>query len=318
MTAPMLLVAPHVLPSFISAGSLVAVALTIALVAAAALWRLRVQARESAPHVPDLVAPTDAPPGGLVPPVELQAVTPQTVWLAEATSESCGPPAHRGTPTRGVGYADLSRSCAELGRTEAAALAQWAADLRLVGPMMAGQAEGLPERVLRMEASSPRQAVRHARGEVLTLMAASDPRVRVPPLFPSADHIPGLPGPGARAMTPLASPDELRRRAVELMGQAAVTAIADPASARLCARLSDLAALDAVLLDSADRFGDEALVSVDLRQQLAAAALHDHCRALDVPSLVAEVRQTREVLRQVVEPHELAALEDALADEPAA
>ncbi len=228
-------------------------------------------------------------------------------------------PVHRGSAAPGLGYAELSRSYAALGRTEAAALAQWAADLRLVHPLMGGHghAHALPDRLLHLGEGSPRETVIRARDEVLTLVAESESEWLAPPMFPSATHVPDLSGSATcTTLAPVTTPHELRARAAQLMERAGARSSTDAQLARHDARRADLAAFDAVLLDSADRYGDVALVSVELRQQFAAAELHHRDLMPDELSLDEEIQRTRGVLRTVLEPHELDRFEEALAEAP--
>lgn len=337
--------------SLASLQTLLLVASVVTVVAAALLWRLTTRRRAAAPavHVDELTlaAPTTEthPVTPSVAPSEIPMVTPEAVQpapplVAPLVAPEAGPlapglatappaepgshrrPSHRGTRAREVGYAELSRSYAALGRGDDAARAQWAADLRLVSPLMdaltAEDRIGLPAGLAGLEQASPRQSVDQARKEVVDLMAGTELGWPAAPMLSALDHLPELPGPGTGGATEPTSPEELQRRGEELMGRAGLVSPHDPEAARRDARAADLAALDAVLLESARRFGDTALISVELRRNLAAAALHDHEQSPDRLPLTAEVRRTRAVLRTVVEPHEASRLEEALAPEPSA
>lgn len=226
-------------------------------------------------------------------------------------------PTHRGTPPPGVEYAELSRSYAALGRAEDAALAQWAADLRLVRPLIGDHGRDLPERVLAISGRSPVHAVRRARTELLGLVSDSEPGWPAPPMFASLRHVSELPcSDTCTAITTTTTPNQLRDRAADLMARAAEVAAGDPRAARSDARRSDLAALDAVLLESAQLYGDRSLASVELRRQLASVALHDQDQTAGDQPLPHEIARTRAVLRSVVEPHELDRLESSFAPEP--
>ncbi len=310
--------------SLFSLQTLLLLASIVTVVAAVLLWWLTSRRRSSAPAVDVDELSATVPVEETAPP-RVPAATPRLVapLVAQPAIQpaSCSQhrPSHRGAPSREVGYAELSRSYAALGRGDAAARAQWAADLRLLAPLMTALSEdaaGLPDRLGHLEGSSPRHCVDQARGEVASLMSGTGLEWPAAPMLPALDHLPELPGPstgGASAPTP---PEELQRRAVELMELAALVVRQDPEGARRQARAADLAALDAVLLESARRFGDTSLVSVELRRNLAAAALHEHDQAPGRLPLAGEVRRTRAVLRTVVEPHEASRLEESLAPEP--
>lgn len=325
--------------SLVSLQSLLLVASVVTVVAAVLLWRLITRRRAAVPavHVDELTLaapttathpvtpPTVAEPVRPVAPEVAPEAGPLAPGLATAPPSEPGShrrPSHRGTKAREVGYAELSRSYAALGRGDDAARAQWAADLRLVASLMDALTDedriGLPAGLAGLEQVSPRQSVARARKEVVDLMADTELGWPAAPMLSALDHLPELPGPSTGGAAEPTSPEELQRRGEELMGRAGLMAAHDPEAARRDARSADLAALDAVLLESAHRFGDTALISVELRRNLAAAALHDHDQSADRLPLAAEVRRTRAVLRTVVEPHEASRLEDVLAPEPSA
>jgi hypothetical protein len=239
----------------------------------------------------------------------------------------------------GAGYAELSRDYADQGRGVDAALAQWAADLRVVGPLLDEGAPKLPTAQADLEVTGPRHAVTAGRELALELVSAE--AAGVPALFASADHVPERSTGPAREPAQRTGVNELLARAEDLMTLAGDLEHQDPTAARDRAREADLTSFEALLLESALTYGDEDLVSVGLRRDLALAALreYDERRATrserpaqpdlteqaestepteptEASELSVDVERVRGMLRLVVESHELDALEAAFVPVP--
>lgn len=214
-----------------------------------------------------------------------------------------------------VGYAELSRRYAEEDRIRDAALAQWAADLQVIGPLLDHRASELPSTQAVVEVESHREAVTAARDLALQLVARASQAQAV---FTSVQHLPehAVEDPATAATRRQDTPTELLERAVDLMAQARALAGTDLEEARACALEADLASFEALLLESAHRYGDPARASVRLRLDIAAASLTpygaDPLTSL-AESLAESVERTRRVLRAVVEPHELETLQYSFA-----
>ncbi|MBZ5740032.1 hypothetical protein [Nocardioides mangrovi] len=217
-----------------------------------------------------------------------------------------------GTPA----YADLAREHGRNGHAREAAVSQWAADLRVLGPLLGASGQQLAGTQAAAAARDTRDAVASARDLAVELAADSS---GVPALLAPVDHVP------ARADLPV-EPDPAPRdvtmlldRAAERMAAAGRTAAGDIDSARTQAREADLASFEALLLESARTHGDHRLVSLDLRLDLARRALvfsdadQQGPTGLDEP-LDTFVARTRAVLRSVVEPHETEALDASFVD----
>jgi hypothetical protein len=211
-------------------------------------------------------------------------------------------------------YAELAREYAAEGRDADAALAQWAADLHVVGPLLDSSGPLLCAAQDKLAAAGPRAAVADARAIALELVNVAGSEV--PPLLAPADHLRESATGETRGSDPRADVNELLARAEELMTLARQLEKGDPEQARDRAREADLASFEALLLESALTYGDRELVSAGLRRDLAGRVLrqYDESRAAGpVAALDTEIDRVRGVLRGVVEPHELEALDAAFA-----
>ena len=287
---------------------------------------------ERAPRMRRRTGKTKASPTLLVPaPTREPASTPHPAAPLEDPLNTDVDPSEQSTTltapvAEGVGYAELSRDYATRGRGVDAALAQWAADLRVVGPLLDESAPQLPPAQAVLDVTGPRHAVTSGRELALELVSAE--AAGVPALFASVDHVPERSTGPAREPAERTGVNELLARAEELMTLAGGLEHEDPTAARDRAREADLTSFEALLLESALTYGDEDLVSVGLRRDLALAALreYDERRAArsddpetpERPELAGDVERVRGMLRLVVESHELDALEAAFVPVPGA
>jgi hypothetical protein len=227
--------------------------------------------------------------------------------------DDAGPPVDR------TGYAELSREYAAAGRGTDAALAQWAADLHVVGPLLHGMGPLLAATQASTPADGPRGAVGAARTTASELVTGNASAVQA--LFSPLDHLEGRGATQRRRTRDQREVTVLLERAEELMAQARHLEHRDPNVARARARDADLSSFEALLLESARSHGDSALVSVDLRHDLARKALQkldERTLGRTHPSIGQAVDEARAVLRSVVEPHELEPLESAFCQAPGA
>ena len=221
-------------------------------------------------------------------------------------------------------FAGLSRSYSQAGDADAAALAQWAADLRTMMPLLAGRGDELFSRVERALGKgtygtfldSPRDLLGRMRTQALAVAEESGAGDLAAELDDDY-HVPDVPGPLPMATATALNAETLLGEAGTLMRRAEEVSAFDMAAARRDARRSDLCALDSVLLTSAYRGGDRSLVSVTLRRRLAGALLAEvDSNKTGHVTLVEEITAVRDALRAAVEPHELPALEAAFAALP--
>ncbi|TIC88427.1 hypothetical protein E8D34_05760 [Nocardioides sp. GY 10113] len=257
-------------------------------------------------------APADPEPVSAVAPFGAFAEIPAVVEIAEVAeiveiahvAEVAAP-----ASAAAVGYAELSRRYAAQGRDRDAALAQWAADLQSAAPLLERVAALLPRAQEMALAGSHREAVDSARNVVLSLVPRpADLRAQLGPI----DHLPAGP-----VDEPVRLPHHqptvtyLLDHAAAQMGAAHQLDDTDRAAAGQHAREADLASYEAMLLESALSCGDLAMVTVALRHDLAVLALEHSDAAAADETLAQSVRRTREVLRSLAQPHELAALDVA-------
>ncbi len=163
-------------------------------------------------------------------------------------------------------YADLSRTLARQGRLREAALAQWAADLRILGPLLEERGDELCEALAGLAPADPGMAVSGARAVASALVG---PSVAVTAMLPDASHLSG-PAPAGRPEPAIdVSSDVLPDDVVR--------------------------ALESVLTRSAEEHGDVAGVSVGLRCDLVAHV---------VPTGASSAGTVENVVRDVLEPYE--------------
>jgi hypothetical protein len=176
-------------------------------------------------------------------------------------------------------YTDLSRTLAEAGRLPEAALAQWAADLRLLAPLLGDRAHELSDALgglgpADVDLTDPAGVVTSARAVAAGLLAPAS----VPAdLLPDVSHLVASPGARWTAYDAGDVPAEVLPDRV-------------------------VSALEAALLTSAERAGDSAGLSVGLRCDLVAHVGPGRATAESAP-----------LLRGILEPHERAAYDARLA-----
>lgn len=200
--------------------------------------------------MPGVRAPDVPMPAG--PPVESE------VEGGAAGAPLCGPPPD---------YADLSRALAAAGRLREAALAQWAADLRVLAPLLAGRGELLHDGLASLAPVDVAGAVTAARA-----VAA------------------GLLRPDSDVLASLDDLDHLARRPAARGGRTSYPTADVPADV-----LPDqvVRALQSVLVGAAVRSGDHDLVSVGLRCDAVAQVAAGRTAAEAAPLVI-----------DVLEPHE--------------
>lgn len=167
-------------------------------------------------------------------------------------------------------YAELSRSLARAGRLREATLAQWAADLRVLGPLLVGRHDELSEALAGLSPADAHMAIAGARAVASSLVG---PSIAVTAMLADASHL---------------SAHETYGRSPQDSPDVSPEVLPDPL----------LDALGAVLLDSAAQGSDTAQVSVGLRCDLVAHVANAPELASASP---AEVTST---VRDLLEPHE--------------
>lgn len=172
-------------------------------------------------------------------------------------------------------YAALSRTFAGSGRLREAALAQWAADLRRLAPLLVGHEQELYDGLRKLAPADVAGAVTAARAVAASL---AGPTVDITPVLADATHLtarsaPGTAAPSAPDVSPEVLPDAVAW------------------------------ALESALVDSAERAEDTARLSVGLRCDLVAQVL-PHRHGDDAAAVV----------RDVLEPHERPAYDAVLAE----
>ena len=206
-------------------------------------------------------APVVEPPLGARPVVESRA------WDTTAADHT----AHA--------YTDLSRSLARSGRLREAALAQWAADLRVLGPLLEGRGAELCAAVADLAGANASAMVTEARAAASALVG---PSVSVTAMLPDASHLKAPNGPAARS-----------------------TYFGTDVSADVLAD-HQVRALETVLVAAAEDAGDHRGVSVGLRCDLVAHVVTGH-----------HSDETADLIRDVLEPHERPLFDAALATDSA-
>lgn len=244
-------------------------------------------------------------------------------------------------------YVDLSHSYAARGDGRLALLALWAADVLVLQSLLwesglssapdpdaqlaavgravdtslrtSTVASGASGSDATVDSGTPTSALQSARA---ALMSTFDESVHtmLAQRFASSAHLDGLtatahtPAPsrtsrlGDRSVPELC--EDLRVAAADCMAVSAAMARAGlVCDARAQARLSDMASFEAYLLDAATAVGDTSLATVDLRWDIATAAVDN---ITEVPEDVPEaVTQLREILVGAVGPAEGAGLRGA-------
>ncbi len=165
-------------------------------------------------------------------------------------------------------YAELSRSLARAGRFREATLAQWAADLRVLGPLLAGRNEELCRALAGLAPADAGMAIAGARAVASSLVG---PSIAVTAMLQDASHLSAHEPPTDSAH--YAAPDV----ADEVLPDSLVQA------------------LGAVLQDSAAQGGDATGVSVGLRCDLVAHVAND-------PGV--DDDEVAGLVRDLLEPHE--------------
>ncbi len=223
-------------------------------------------------------------------------------------------------------YEALARDLAVEGLDLEAVVARWAADLRLLAPLLADHEEELAtvlaagtlpletDRSLPVDARALLGSVREAACALAGHRLDKVPLVLGPLPVELAASV-------AETYEPVVhdDPDTLRELARTGTERSLALAEREPVAARQAAWEADLAAFDAVLLGSARRSGDHRLASVRLRRRLALASLRcerdpDQLASTTSASLPDDVRRVRAVLTAVVEPHERATLATTFGD----
>ena len=245
-----------------------------------------------------------------VPPAPVQSVP---VDAHVPTAPSAAPST---APSTAAGYAALSRTYAAQGRLREAALAQWAADLRVLGGLLEGRGTLLSTAQGHLPAGETREAVAGARRVAAELAVGTDGDVHAL-LFP-LDHLVGPDRSTLHEAPERHGAAVLLDHARDRMVAAERLAELDPTTAAAAAREAELAAFEALLVESALTYGDTDLVSVGLRLDLAHAALADSDRGAPASALPVTVARTREVLHGVVAEHERETLAVAFAPAPTA
>ena len=234
-------------------------------------------------------------------------------------------------------YAELSRTYAEQGDTRLAVLAAWAADVQALQSLLWDSGLGAaadPDAELAAVAEAVDSSLRaHAAGGNVpvtarvavetaraALTAAFDESVHalLAERFNPLDHLDGLePTPARAAESAMASRldgrsvetlvADLRVTAADCMAVSkAMSAAGEHVEALSQARLADMASFEAYLLDVAITAGDTTLVTVELRWQLARAAIADSFD--EFGDLAEGAADLRERLVRIVGPAEEPAL----------
>jgi hypothetical protein len=220
------------------------------------------------------VAPTYAPPTSPAPESVVDTVVEP---VAEAATDLAPEPV---TPADLVDhtahdYADLSRAFAGAGRLREAVLAQWAADLRVLAPLLAGREQALHDGLAGLAPADAASAITAARAVAAGLLT---PGVEVTAVLADAGH---LSDPAARTGAPVGSDvsaDVLPDRVVR--------------------------ALETALVGSADRGDDTTRLTVGLRCDLVAHVLPGH-----------DAAEATDLVRAVLEPHERATFDALLLEQ---
>jgi hypothetical protein len=211
----------------------------------------------------------------LVAPAPAAAVPPPAPEPAPPVADESGPDhtAHA--------YAALSRLLAGAGRLREAALAQWAADLRVLAPLLGDRAVDLHQAMTALAPADPAAAVSGARAVASSLVdPALSGGMAVTAMLGDTSHLSGHLAGHPAGRRPYADPDV----SPDLLPDDAVTA------------------LESVLLTAAADSGDTGQVSVGLRCDLVAhlvAGLEtgpDGARATTADAVA--------VVRDVLQPHE--------------
>lgn len=244
---------------------------------------------------------------------------------------------HAGVSAKIDVYADLSRSYAAQGEARLALLALWAADVLVLQSLLWESGLGSapdPDAQLAAVGRAVDGSLRHDAAEVeesmtvssvlqrarTALMSTFDASVHVLLIerFVSPAHLDTLALPtGAAARdarmnrlgerSPQELSEDLRVAAADCMAVSAWMARAGLATDALAqARQADMASFEAYLIEAATAVGDVYLATVDLRWDIAAAAVEN---LGDVPEdLPQAITQLREVLLDTVGPAEELAL----------
>ncbi|MDO9497184.1 MAG: hypothetical protein Q7J48_15870, partial [Nocardioides sp.] len=159
------------------------------------------------------------------------------------------------------------------GEVERSAMALWAADLHVLAPHLVGREAELIARLAELPTDTALTTLRRARDIALSLVAGAAGPVTA--MLAPADHVspPGTTGEappresgGQRTATPT-DPEALL--AVAERWRARARRAAASGQFGLEGREAEMAAFEAVLVDSAHHHGDIALTSVGLRADLA-------------------------------------------------
>jgi len=179
-------------------------------------------------------------------------------------------------PVATAGYSEMSRELAAAGRLRDAVLAQWAADLRVLAPLLGDRVSRLSRSLQTISPSDPATMLGSARAVAVMLADQS----RLGDVIPSLDDL-----------------GHLSRRLVLAADHGATVPAREPQVPH-----AELTALEAVLVRSAEAGGDGGHVSVSLRWDLIThlASGVDH-------------RVVRALLRESLEPHERDAFDSELA-----
>jgi len=234
-------------------------------------------------------------------------------------------------------YANLSRSYAARGETRLAALALWVADVQVLISLLWESGLGSapdPDAQLAEVADAVDMSLREHTGSLdgtttvisalqntrAALTAAFDESVHtlLNERFVSLAHLDGLPVPGPAAAerartarlgdrSPQQLSDDLRVAAADCMAVFAAMARSGlNGDALEQAQLADLASFEAYLIEAAIAAGDNSLVTVDLRWDLATSTIRN---IVEKPADLREaVNQFREILTRTVGPAEDGAL----------
>lgn len=203
-------------------------------------------------------------------------------------------------------WTGLSRDLAAEGRTERAALAQWAADLHVLAPHLSGRQAELAERLARLPADTPAATLARAREIALSLVADSTGSVTA--MLVPADHVATArrpSGQGRRAGARRTAVPSDRDASLALAEHWALRASTAAALGELGleAREAELARFDALLVGLGARHGDEEDRVTALLGELARTVV----RALPAPDAATASTQdahlVRQTLRQVLPPH---------------
>lgn len=222
------------------------------------------------PDLPSLSATTAAMPA-------VEPLVAQPTQAAESAAPVASVAPVVPTPVAdsvSLAYTDLSRSLAGLGRLREAAVAQWAADLRILAPLLPGRAEELAAAVANLDAE-PAAVIASARAAATAMI---DPSVELSTVFADVAHLSGAVPVGG---------------AVEPRADVSADVLPD----------NVVRALETVLVGSAEHGGDAMEVSVGLRCDVVA-----HLAPSEIPA-----RTASDVVRDVLEPHERDRFDAALA-----